>query len=94
MKQRAITALNALGVFAALLALWQLILWLFRVPPYMLPSPWAVAKAVGARFPSLLNSKRSHPLTSILLPETVVPVSNHSDTPRSPDLDTKWRSSP
>jgi NitT/TauT family transport system permease protein len=26
------------------------------VPPYMLPSPWAVAKALTARFPSLLNS--------------------------------------
>jgi len=56
MKQRAITVLNALAVFAALLALWQIILWVFHVPPYFLPSPWAVVKAVGARFPSLLNS--------------------------------------
>ena len=56
MKQRAITVLNALAVFAALVALWQMILWVFRVPPFMLPSPWAVARAVGARFPSLLNS--------------------------------------
>src|SRR5271169_386221 len=56
MKQRAITALNALAVFAALIVLWQLILWVFHVKPYMLPSPWAVILAVGARFPSLLNS--------------------------------------
>ena len=56
MKTRAITALNALAVFAALLALWQIVLWLFHVAPYMLPSPWAVAKAVSARFPSLLES--------------------------------------
>ena len=56
MKQRAITVLNALAVFAALVVLWQLILWVFRVPPFMLPSPWAVVRAVGARFPSLLNS--------------------------------------
>jgi NitT/TauT family transport system permease protein len=56
MKQRAITVLNALAVFAAFLLLWQMILWIFRVPFYMLPSPWAVVKAVGARFPSLLNA--------------------------------------
>ena len=56
MKRRVVTAVNALAVFAALVALWQIILWVFRVPPFMLPSPWAVARAVGARFPSLLNS--------------------------------------
>jgi NitT/TauT family transport system permease protein len=55
-KQRARTAFNALAVFAALVVLWQLILWVFRVPPFMLPSPWAVVRAVGNRFPSLLNS--------------------------------------
>ncbi len=48
--------LNALAVFAALIVLWQLILWVFHVPPFMLPSPWAVGRAVGARYPSLLNS--------------------------------------
>lgn len=56
MKQRLITLANALAVFAALVALWQIILWVFSIPPYMLPSPWAVAKAVGNRFPSLLIS--------------------------------------
>lgn len=56
MKQRLITLANAAGVFAALLVLWQLILWIFHVPRYMLPSPWAVALAVGHRFPSLLTS--------------------------------------
>ena len=56
MKQRLLTAVNAFAVFAALLVLWQVVLWVFRVPPYMLPSPWAVAKAVGARLPSLLNA--------------------------------------
>ncbi len=47
MKQRLITVANALAVFAALLLLWQLVLWIFHVPPYMLPSPSAVARAVG-----------------------------------------------
>jgi NitT/TauT family transport system permease protein len=56
MKTRAITVLNALAVFTALLVLWQIVLWVFHVAPYMLPSPWAVAKAVAARFPSLLDS--------------------------------------
>ena len=56
MKRRLITIANAAGVFVALLAIWQLVLWIFKVPPYMLPSPWAVARAVVARFPSLLNS--------------------------------------
>jgi NitT/TauT family transport system permease protein len=56
MKRRLSTFGNALGVFAALLVLWQLVLWVFRVPPFMLPSPWAVARAVVARFPSLVTS--------------------------------------
>jgi NitT/TauT family transport system permease protein len=56
MKGRVITVLNALAVFAALLVLWQLVLWIFHVPSFMLPSPWAVVKALRARFPSLLNS--------------------------------------
>jgi NitT/TauT family transport system permease protein len=56
MRQRLITLANALAVFAALLLVWQVILSVFQVPPYMLPSPWAVGGAVVARFPSLLTS--------------------------------------
>jgi NitT/TauT family transport system permease protein len=55
-KQRLITALNAGAVFVALLAIWQIILRAFKVPPYMLPSPWAVAQAAARRFPLLLNA--------------------------------------
>jgi NitT/TauT family transport system permease protein len=55
-KRRTIVVVNALAVFAALLVLWQLVLWIFRVPPYMLPSPWAVANTVAARFPALVTS--------------------------------------
>ena len=56
MKSRLITLANAVAVFVALLAIWQLILWIFHVPPYMLPSPWAVARAVVARLPSLVTA--------------------------------------
>jgi NitT/TauT family transport system permease protein len=56
MKSKFITAANALAVFGALVMLWQVIIWVFRVPAFMLPSPWAVAKAVAARFPSLVSS--------------------------------------
>jgi NitT/TauT family transport system permease protein len=55
-KQRLITLANALAVFAALLVVWQFVLWVFKVPRFMLPSPWAVARSVVARFPSLLTS--------------------------------------
>jgi NitT/TauT family transport system permease protein len=56
MRRRLIPLVNALGVFAALLFLWQLVLWIFHVPPFMLPSPWAVARSVVARFPALVRS--------------------------------------
>jgi NitT/TauT family transport system permease protein len=56
MKQRLITAANALAVFAALLLVWQLVLLIFHVPPYMLPSPLAVSRVAVARFSSLLAS--------------------------------------
>jgi len=56
MKKRAITVLNALAVLAGLVGLWQLILRLFHVPPYMLPSPHSVGHAVRDRYPSLLDS--------------------------------------
>jgi hypothetical protein len=39
-----------------------------------------------------VNSKRSHPRTSMRSPVTWVPLIVHSDTPRSPQV--QWRSSP
>jgi len=56
MRGRLLTLANAAAVFGALLLLWQLVVWMFRVPAYMLPPPWAVAKAVSRRLPSLLTA--------------------------------------
>ena len=56
MKHRLVPLASALCVFLAFLVLWQAILWIFRVPQFMLPSPWAVARAVVARFPALASS--------------------------------------
>lgn len=47
---------HALAVFIALLAFWQVALWVLRVPAYMLPSPASVARAVVQRFPLLCNA--------------------------------------
>jgi NitT/TauT family transport system permease protein len=55
-RQRLITVANNLAVFITILVVWRAILWIFHVPTFMLPSPWAVARAVVARFPSLLAS--------------------------------------
>ena len=56
MKKNAITMLNALAVFAGLLLLWQGLDLLLHLPPYMLPTPLAVGRAVVARFPALVAS--------------------------------------
>jgi NitT/TauT family transport system permease protein len=56
MKQRIMHVANAIAVFAALLLIWQLVLWVFHVPPYMLPSPLAVTRVAIGRSSSLLAS--------------------------------------
>jgi NitT/TauT family transport system permease protein len=56
MRQRAMTVVNALAVFTALVLAWQIVLWIFHVPPFILPSPKAVAQAVYRRLPTLLNA--------------------------------------
>jgi len=56
MKKHLVALGNAVLVFVALLVLWQLVLSIFRVPRFMLPPPLAVARALIARFPSLLTS--------------------------------------
>ncbi len=56
MKRRLANVANALAVFAALLVVWQLVIWIFQVAPFMLPSPLAVANATVAKFPLLLQA--------------------------------------
>jgi ABC-type nitrate/sulfonate/bicarbonate transport system permease component len=56
MKKHLVTLLNALAVFAVLLLLWQGLGMLLHLPPYMLPPPLAVGRAVVDRFPSLVAS--------------------------------------
>ncbi|HTV05907.1 MAG TPA: ABC transporter permease [Acidobacteriaceae bacterium] len=56
MKRHIRTLLNALGVFAVLVALWQVIIWTFHVPSFMLPSPAQVAATLVTRFSPLAQS--------------------------------------
>ncbi|HEY2117921.1 MAG TPA: ABC transporter permease [Candidatus Acidoferrum sp.] len=56
MKRRFAAIANALVVFAALLLLWQLVIWIFRVAPFLLPSPAAVGTAMVKKFPLLLRA--------------------------------------
>ena len=58
MKKRGLLVLNSVIVLACLLGLWQLIIWINHLPPYILPGPLAVANAVRIRYPSLLQSLR------------------------------------
>ena len=56
MKRWAISLGNAGAVFAALLLLWQAIIWIFHVASYMLPTPLAVAQVLVSRRALLLNA--------------------------------------
>ena len=56
MKQRFVVLLNAVGIFAMLLLLWQAVIWLGHEPAYMLPSPWRVFRVIVERFSSLAES--------------------------------------
>jgi NitT/TauT family transport system permease protein len=55
-SRHAFRMLSSALVLACLIVLWQVIIWVNRLPAYMLPGPFSVAKAVVARFPSLLES--------------------------------------
>jgi len=56
MKRAGINIATALGILAALLLVWQGIIWLFSLKPYLLPTPKLVWLALVERFPSLMTS--------------------------------------
>ena len=56
MKRGLLAVLNAFAVFASLLVLWQMVVWMTHVQPYMLPAPMQVFRAMGLRWGSLLGS--------------------------------------
>jgi NitT/TauT family transport system permease protein len=56
MKRQGLLLINSVIVLACLLGLWQALVSLNHLPPYILPGPLAVAHALRERFPSLVNS--------------------------------------
>ena len=45
-----------LGVFAAFLAIWRLVVWAFAIPAYLLPTPWQVARSMVREHDKLLTA--------------------------------------
>ena len=56
MKRQGLLVLNAAVVFLCLLGLWQAIVSVNHLQPYILPGPKLVLEALRDRYPSLLNS--------------------------------------
>jgi NitT/TauT family transport system permease protein len=54
--KKSLLALNAAAVFLCLLGLWQAVVRLNHLPPYILPGPALVARAIHDRYPALLDS--------------------------------------
>ncbi|MBB5057679.1 NitT/TauT family transport system permease protein [Granulicella aggregans] len=50
------TIAQALIILAGILLVWQGIVWLFNLKPYIFPAPLDVLKAIEARYPELLAS--------------------------------------
>ena len=56
MRKLGVTLFSAAVIFGGLLLLWQGIIWVFSLQPYLLPSPGRVLHAVVERFGSLMGS--------------------------------------
>jgi NitT/TauT family transport system permease protein len=56
MKKRLLLTMDAGVVFAALLLVWQIAVWVLHIPPYMLPPPVNVERAIAMRLPELWTS--------------------------------------
>jgi len=47
------SALRPLWLLLSLVVLWDLVIRLFKIPPYLIPTPWSVAHQLGAEWPML-----------------------------------------
>ncbi len=56
MKHRALVAISAVIIFILLLCMWMIVIRIFHIPPFLLPTPLQVFEAAYSRFPSLLTS--------------------------------------
>jgi NitT/TauT family transport system permease protein len=56
MKSKLILLRDGVLVFGGLLLLWQGAVWALKLPPYMLPTPWAVATTIHDRVPDLWDA--------------------------------------
>ena len=51
MRNRSLLLVNSVLVFSALIMLWEAVILIFHVQPYMLPDPLAVVTTTAGRFP-------------------------------------------
>jgi NitT/TauT family transport system permease protein len=47
---------DAILVFSGLILLWQSVVWLLKLPVYILPPPWLVATTIAERLPDLCDA--------------------------------------
>jgi NitT/TauT family transport system permease protein len=57
-KQRLIDSLSVVLIFCAICAVWEAVILVFRIPRFILPSPWGVVIALVDRRESLFNALR------------------------------------
>jgi NitT/TauT family transport system permease protein len=56
MNRRLLVSINSVALLLCLLGVWQAVVSLNHLPPYMVPGPTLVALAIRQRFPSLITS--------------------------------------
>jgi len=56
MRNRSLLLVNSVLVFSALIMLWEAVILIFHVQPYMLPDPLAVVTTTAGRFPDLWSA--------------------------------------
>ena len=56
MRHRLLVVVNSLAIFAVFMLLWQLAIWIWHIPQFMLPSPWRVGQVIDERLSALAQS--------------------------------------